>query len=484
MSLISRLFKIIKKANLEDDMAKRIMYSLSLSKANKMEIEHNLGSANLDMLNAAIDGADDIIEYGSLSVLNELLNCQITKDYNYQTSGRKNIQNLVDNLNNKENYENLLDFLKKAINLFKKDNEWRDNYGGENWAKIAKSLYTLTNLKLNLFDAKEEQATRIKKQIVLELNYFDSLAHNTGSIYTKLVDIEFNKIYYNKVEEVKDILYNIIDLIKIRSIDEPDVYLDRVEYNISKVYNKLYDMVDNKEIDISTFAYINNILKEINDPDDILTPEIKSEINKAINLLNFVIRNNPNIKSDKINTLMDSKDLKDSNQLYSILDPYISGTTRLQFRDALNNFNRFLSPEEEDNKLLELNKTQLSRMSFYGLTFFEMINDFKLFKDKNIVEKFNSDFLDIITLIKSKIKNMSKEFEKRLEIIEDNILKLRNIKNTILPETNGESIKYFYYKNILKLENKEQYKDLLNKINEMYNKQASLIASMFEALIL
>jgi hypothetical protein len=464
MSLISRFFKIIKKADLEDDMAKRIMYSLTLSKSNKSEIEHNLGNANLDMLNAAIEGADDIIEYGSLAVLNELQHSKKPLPIN-----KNEIKNLINGPKTNNYYNELNSFLKEAVELFNIKYLWDLSFGGFAWERIAKSLEILTNLKDNLTKVKDEnKLTEIKKKIVLELNYFDSLAHNNGSIYTKLIDLESKKLnkedFYNLANEYAAIT----NFVKKKLNIDP--------YSVS---DKFYFLLQDP-------SYI-NIEKVLNDLNEfIATEKLDNEVLDALNKLKKILEKNlhksSDVKTSKINELMDAKDLQDPDHLYSVLHPYIKNN-RLQFRDALNNFNRFISPEQEEIKLLEMNKTRLSRMGFD-----DAIHILDQFIKKNILYKPDHHFTFIIENIKEALgKKVSKEMQFKINLIEEKVNKLANIDKMTLPETNGKTIEMFIEdcaNNYLDYNKRKNADETLDKINEIYIKEAKFLKSMLQALIL
>lgn len=179
MSLLNKFIKIV-KASIEDDMANRIMYSLITSKATPNELYYNDGVVNQDVLDLAVEGINDLIKYGSLAVLDEL-------SYLDESIYNKNLnKNKIENDIKSNNYNLILDFLKKAYNLFTKE-QWDDGFGGYAWAKITKSLHDLTNLKINLSNETDKsKQNKIKKLIILEMNYFDSLSHNNGSILEKM----------------------------------------------------------------------------------------------------------------------------------------------------------------------------------------------------------------------------------------------------------------------------------------------------------
>lgn len=108
MSLVNKFYNLYKKSSIEDDMANRIMYSLITSNASPNELYYSNRIVNEDALNLAVQGIDNIIKYGSISVLDELKYLdQDILDYNNIDSNEinKDIEN--------HKYGSILIFLKK-----------------------------------------------------------------------------------------------------------------------------------------------------------------------------------------------------------------------------------------------------------------------------------------------------------------------------------------------------------------------------------
>lgn len=208
-------------ASISGDMAKRIMYSALLAKSNKDEYYGTDGVVNQSALDSAAAGVNDIIKFGTMACLSEMRHAK-----NKQSS--KKVEELF-----KSN--NIKLFLESCIDEFNDKNNFMNysSYGGHKWATIAKSLLNLFNMNENLKSAIKtddyNKQNKIKKMIVLELNYFDSLNHNSDSILSSLLNEESGRnntiAYNNQYDKVK----NLLDLKDLK--------------NTNYVFNKSFDVL-------------------------------------------------------------------------------------------------------------------------------------------------------------------------------------------------------------------------------------------------
>jgi len=116
----------------------------------------------------------------------------------------------------------LASFAKKAFN--EDILEWRSQYGGKNWEKIANGLERLLN------------AEKIGDKIVAIDHVYD-LQHNTGTVFTKVKDFAKHNDDFTWLQSALN--YK-------RDATEPHVYLDNISYQLyrpmayalKKLYNK------------------------------------------------------------------------------------------------------------------------------------------------------------------------------------------------------------------------------------------------------
>ena len=92
----------------------------------------------------------------------------------------------------------MIDFLQLSAEIFNDLEIWgeRGGYGGLAWAKITETLLKITKLKNELDKVRSEKPTNMEKemhilqQLVVELNVFDGLNHNTGNILSNILEEE------------------------------------------------------------------------------------------------------------------------------------------------------------------------------------------------------------------------------------------------------------------------------------------------------
>jgi hypothetical protein len=86
------------------------------------------------------------------------------------------------------------DVIEICIKFFGDSKLWLDGFGGNAWKKIAESIFRLTKLEFKFLEAKQnknmDDEIQAMKDIVIELNVFDGLAHNTDSIIKNIINIE------------------------------------------------------------------------------------------------------------------------------------------------------------------------------------------------------------------------------------------------------------------------------------------------------
>jgi len=120
-----------------------------------------------------------------------------------------------------------------------------DMFGGEPWAEISKSLFKIAKLNIEAKKIKKQQNMKqemnILQQLVVELNIFDGLSHNTDSILKNILNEEYkdkkeypapndykllNEQGLHQSNEFKDLKYlDLKYLMDLKEIMDPvDVY--------------------------------------------------------------------------------------------------------------------------------------------------------------------------------------------------------------------------------------------------------------------
>lgn len=173
-----------KLADLKANMAKRIFFSTLSSLVSPNE------SARVPLTNGAIDiialrqmipGAKELLEYGTQAAINE------AKQFHDQEE--------IDKLLPSFQSSNPSEALKTLIEFFNRD-DWMIMFGGKNWAKICA---TLLKIYENLSQAQTFRRTNPEKEasslmeMTAYLNVLDGLAHNTGTIYSKMLELQKDK---------------------------------------------------------------------------------------------------------------------------------------------------------------------------------------------------------------------------------------------------------------------------------------------------
>jgi len=341
-------------ASLESDMAKRIMFSAIPSVAPIDEVALTKGIVDYKALDAAIEGRKDMLKYGTEACLNEF---QYFNDNKIRKLvGDKLIKikeeksNLLKTIEKFYNEENFVQALTLMFHNFMKVDSWNQSFGGLAWGKIAETLLRIASLdktlafvqeykKKGYHESKEavDAEIKIKRDIITYMNVFDGLAHNTASVMENLVELEHKDIfklkeddsnYYGSLDQ-SDILklielieeYNLFDLSIINTLKE-----------ISEKYNGLYYSADSKKI-LKNLNYLMEILNKIDVTE--LPDSVKTDVNQLLNTIKFDINNKEKeIRSKRINRLMDAKELKSTFDVYREIKPVLNQSGEInRFKD-------------------------------------------------------------------------------------------------------------------------------------------------------
>lgn len=269
----------LKKANLEQDMAKRIMLSIMPSVMNSTERVSTLADpefwgVDYNALRSASLGAKDLLKYGTAICVDEV---------KYYGKPLKDIINQTFNQNKKEKLSSLLaettakineardlehlkrytEALRVCVECFQDDEErnldtedgplrlslWDMAYGGESWARIARNLHEigirwgeLEKIKRGEFkpEDKLKREVQLMKELIVLMNVFDGLAHNTGSVMPKLIEKEVHmggvQLPWDgrsQDDKIKEYQNTIVRLMDSKELDNPLEVYKEVEHIMS-----------------------------------------------------------------------------------------------------------------------------------------------------------------------------------------------------------------------------------------------------------
>lgn len=281
---ISTLCNFYKQATIETDMAKRIMLSVIPSLMSKTEMHHS-GGFDYKALKSAAAGAKDLIKYGAKACVGEMeffgeglgenyssilhgyvkdikeedipKVMEIRKKFNSIEKTKEEAKRLVRDGKYKE-------CLQLCVKSFNDTDYWQSSYGGIAWGKIADTLLKMEEKRELLRLIKEESVNQpdpktdylqmeveTLKEIIVLMNVFDGLAHNTGSIMPKVVS-----------EEVKDLNKGSSSY---GGGDDDDYYNTQIDE--TKYQNKIKRLMDVKEID-NPFTVYKEVQKVIEQPEN------------------------------------------------------------------------------------------------------------------------------------------------------------------------------------------------------------------------
>lgn len=203
INLFYKKASIKKEANLLSDMARRVMFSL-------------IPGQRFDFIAArwAANGIINSVTYGTRAIREELNyyrgDFPVFENKQLRAYGDINLGKFGKNTITKYR-----DFLEIAWLMFDDAGNWETSFGGKSWRNIAETMLHLVNLYDKFLQTEKYTNAEedVLKQIIIYLNVFDGLAHNTGGIFEKMVGEEeaiHNDDFYNNLEQ----------LLKIRDMTE------------------------------------------------------------------------------------------------------------------------------------------------------------------------------------------------------------------------------------------------------------------------
>jgi hypothetical protein len=280
------LCSFYKQATLETDMAKRIMLSIIPSVMSDTEKFHS-GGFDYKALKSAAAGAKDLIKYGAMACAAEMAYYGDKFNSDYENLSYKNLNNLTDETYEKfkklkqqittiSSVKNTIkgliqqgkykECLQKCVEGFNDLEAWEYKYGGTAWAKIADTLVKMAEKREMLELIRQEAETKPNpktdylaleietlREIIVLMNVFDGLAHNSGNVMPKLISEEYNetqkgnesnqeydedfpKTHTSAEQEIK----NIQRLMDAKEFNDP--------FTVYKVVQKIIERPENKHL--------------------------------------------------------------------------------------------------------------------------------------------------------------------------------------------------------------------------------------------
>lgn len=176
----SNVLKLIKfcsffsEATLETDMAKRIMLSVIPSVMSKDEM-HQFGGFDYKALRAAVNGANDLIKFGSRACVGEMAYYGDNESrYNRPEKETQRISKDKQNAQKLSNDGQYKECLKLCTKSFLDTENWAPSYGREAWGRISHTLYQMVEKLEMLKHIRSEMGKVHSKEARLQL--FNKLA--------------------------------------------------------------------------------------------------------------------------------------------------------------------------------------------------------------------------------------------------------------------------------------------------------------------
>src|ERR1700722_2248931 len=237
-----------KKASIESDMAKRVMLSIIPEVMDPLQRSNTMmpvaqWSVDITALKSAVRGAKDLIKYGARACFDEL---EYYPDKYRDAEGGdpdkiRQVEIAVRSVKQgrilleQEKYIELLEHCRDAFN---DTGGWLSAFGGRSWARIADTLFQI-GIKYNELNdpaVKRDPAKEldVMKQIIVLMNVFDGLAHNTGGVLPKVLEME----YRDKPEIVANDRGGYIDRVQkimdAKELDNPIEVYKQIEHIIGQ----------------------------------------------------------------------------------------------------------------------------------------------------------------------------------------------------------------------------------------------------------
>lgn len=402
-----------KEANLQLNMAKRIFFSLLshlVPEGQESQIALTKGIIDYKALRHMKVGARELVEYGLEACVNEGMHW----DYINDSNKGKILYNQA-----KSNFEagNYKETINALIELYSLD--WKEGYGGNSWKKIVETIDKILEL-LNLADQykksfEDEKEVEALSNMVAYVNVLDGLAHNTGTIMDKMINLENRK--QPKIENPIRPVYdpplsldgNIIKKYDKEYQDKINKYLDDLKNNVNLIEQQV-DSHQAKHKDIKRLMDS----KELKDPDDVLQ-EVMPYLEKS---------DAPLVMKDWMHRARQRRDQyggseKSRSMAIGLISIKKSILNWLSYKTEIKN--KIMSwGSLPDNKLLDMIYSNFDSLS----SLYSSIKEFKLIIYNNLISlsynKNNYDLRDLISKVRTKLKDIVFENDKFAKLISTN----------------------------------------------------------------
>lgn len=164
-------------------MSQRIMYSILPHLAEPGQVASTEGVVDYSALKAAVAGRKNLIKYGVRAIIDELRHA----------NDAEKSKSLAQKFTEMGKYELAMDI---AVDSFGNDNMWLAGFGGRAWEQIAKTLrqiirldQTLSTIQSNPIKHQADEV-QIMRDLIVQMNVFDGLSHNSAEVMNNLVGNE------------------------------------------------------------------------------------------------------------------------------------------------------------------------------------------------------------------------------------------------------------------------------------------------------
>lgn len=323
-------------AGLQEDMAQRIMYSVLPHLADPSQVALTGGVVDPTALKAAVEGRKNLIQYGVEAVLQELNHYDDGPQggehgSRYQSHPWTQAVSLIKAGKTEE-------FLDLAVEAFRDSTKWDHRYGGRAWEMIAKTLRQIVRLDKQLHvlrrqspsAERQEKEIQVMKDLVIEMNVFDGLAHNSDNILSNLVEIE-HKLNNDRGTK-RDSYRRIKRLMDAKELDSP-----------VEVYKLIQDTLTNSGDAIKFKEWVSKMRRREeyfkSDP-KLYNKLFLIHLRKAVMPARSEMNHLRDIASNKIKTLESSWDEETYTDLLSAVSEASSGVKIVtgEFQEHLNEF--------------------------------------------------------------------------------------------------------------------------------------------------
>jgi hypothetical protein len=183
--LKKRVTSLKKEATLLSDMAVRMLVSSMDDQSFTLPVGRKAASGVINILNYGVRAIKSELKYYA-----GIIDFELAKP----TAILKSKIEKFDEIN-ATNIDQIIDLCSQSMELFLDEESWDDLYGGTKWADIAKALrdVAIKYKEYLLVEKDTEEEVKAIKNLLIYMNIFDGVAHNSGSIYSKLVDTEHSR---------------------------------------------------------------------------------------------------------------------------------------------------------------------------------------------------------------------------------------------------------------------------------------------------